>query len=734
MEYNRRVQAILSNIMEDIGVTRLTIAKRRRTWLMKEAIRSVKVSLQIYNAAAETRFKRFYFGSQSEATTTLDMGSDIDMLYCIEGSQVICKMGDWKYGTSNLFVKKDEHTPPQHCNLLLLKLESPEPDRFFSSLDDASDDAICLDEEGNSFLLNIVSSLYLKEICLPDEHLAKHGPSVHWDPNFDFVKAFNCPALPEECKYAFARPRPGHWPSARLLDEAKTVGAFVVPQWYSETPTNPPKHPNRGPCLNDYFQTVNKRALLEWRFSTSNMERLFVFDWNLQQLKAYVLLKIIRKTFLKPVIGDRLSTFHMKTAMMFTIESYPPHIWTDDNILNCVSLCLTTLLRWMKLKYCPHFTIANVNLFTGKIHTHELPRLIELISSLVSTHMQCVFDIEMDYIGERLFSKVAGFRCPCPSWIQANGLVAVSMAAEYTSEYFKCLVEIMHGLEKMDYSEVVLMIRRQTGILKKWCDNGSDLEKEAAGVLQPMWSTASIRVSKCMELKRKIPQKIMEMNTLRDDLGSVPCKLKYASMFYCSGQYSAAAAILSACERKLATAGWQITLIPGRECRFPLGGTHSIFIMRSNIELFHSIIVTSVVFSRHEMHSLPGRLVYEMFRTVTNEDKLDRHPYTDIWMDFAVVDPVPFLYYLQFLTYTEMGDANEKQRALDKLVDQIKFDNGQFETLLNMLGHCLELNGEYVGAWSLYKASLSRFRRNNATVWHMCILVNLLISNCFIAK
>ncbi|KAH3847172.1 hypothetical protein DPMN_089489 [Dreissena polymorpha] len=78
------------------------------------------------------------------------------------------------------------------------------------------------------------------------------------------------------------------------------------------------------------------------------IERLLTFDLNIIQMKAYVLTKMIRKEFLRPLADDRLSSFHMKTALLFTIEQFPEDIWKDGNLVQCVIFCPNTLKRFLK--------------------------------------------------------------------------------------------------------------------------------------------------------------------------------------------------------------------------------------------------------------------------------------------------------------------------------------------------------------------------------------------------
>ena len=64
-----------------------------------------------------------------------------------------------------------------------------------------------------------------------------------------------------------------------------------------------PRHLNVQEVVQSLWFSENKH--LQWRISTSLSERLLVFDFTAEQ-HVYVLLKMIRKWFIKPVVGDNL--------------------------------------------------------------------------------------------------------------------------------------------------------------------------------------------------------------------------------------------------------------------------------------------------------------------------------------------------------------------------------------------------------------------------------------------
>ncbi|KAH3829780.1 hypothetical protein DPMN_103008 [Dreissena polymorpha] len=117
---------------------------------------------------------------------------------------------------------------------------------------------------------------------------------------------------------------------------------------------------------------------------------------------------MIRKELLGQLVDNRLSTFHMKTALLFTIKRFPENIWRHDNLVQCVVLCLNTLRRFLKRRYCPHYTIASVNLFDNKLEVFEMDWLGTTISTMIKSKVGCVFALQIDKFGQRFLDKLRG--------------------------------------------------------------------------------------------------------------------------------------------------------------------------------------------------------------------------------------------------------------------------------------------------------------------------------------
>ncbi|XP_052819192.1 uncharacterized protein LOC128245033 isoform X2 [Mya arenaria] len=519
--------------------------------------------------------------------------------------------------------------------------------------------------------------------------------------------------------YQRQRPRPGHWPCHNTLAKARHTGVFLVPQGYTEDPSKPVK------CRSTTFHVPPDdlhypHSKREWRFSTSIMERLLVFDMNTVQHRVYVFIKMIRKSIIKQVVDDRFSTFHLKTAMLFTIENYPPNIWRDNNFLQCAFYCLTTLLRWLKIRYCPHYTISGVNLFTGKLFKHEQNNLYYIISTHINNNLQCMFSITMDNLGNRLSSVIF------PQSITHLKPRGILNELQISDCYVWYASEVNHFLESIALHQTI------PGCLEMLCfkeDNGTALEKETATVLLPLvWGfLASNQASRCVYLGQPIPWDIFNLYSLSFDFDLLSNRLKFASMLYCNEKYEAAANYLTYCEGLLGPAVWQYCGCIGRlktehqkEFREKIENTQF-------KDMIQKYIAFHVIFTQQDFHCVPQHLVFEMFRTIEDEDRQQRHPEVFYeWMDLIVIDTILFLHYLQYLTHRQLNQCNRKVVALNNLYYYISSSEGcgHIDTAWNMLGHCYELENNLHLAWICYSKSLQLYPRNNAANWHVARIMN----------
>ncbi|WAR20107.1 hypothetical protein MAR_001945, partial [Mya arenaria] len=120
-DFYRIMSLRLSRALSDIGVNSWMVRRRRRTFLMLEASETINHKLQGLDGTC------FYFGSQSEGTTTPGLNSDIDTLTCINNINIMSSWSEWEAGKLNMLMVKEETCSPQHYLLQVIRHDSPEP-------------------------------------------------------------------------------------------------------------------------------------------------------------------------------------------------------------------------------------------------------------------------------------------------------------------------------------------------------------------------------------------------------------------------------------------------------------------------------------------------------------------------------------------------------------------------------------------------------------------------------
>ncbi|XP_052239743.1 uncharacterized protein LOC127850614 isoform X2 [Dreissena polymorpha] len=214
--------------------------------------------------------------------------------------------------------------------------------------------------------------------------------------------------------------------------------------------------------------------------------------------------------------------------------------------------------------------------------------------------------------------------------------------------------------------------------------------------------------------------------SLNSDVAS--SRLKFASMLYCSGHHQAAVRVLEDVERRYHS---KVKAL----CVFRrLKGDRDLKVfadmLLGNTGNSEPPFAFCVHFLRQESHCAPLILLFEMNRNITEEEVAQRDYAEKHWMGSAEVDALPFLYYMQYLTYDGLGERDKQLHAMEVFETYIYIRNQlnlyHPETALNLLGHCYEMEGDYAGALHWYEWSLRCERTNNAANWHVLRIMRLI--------
>ncbi|XP_060591529.1 uncharacterized protein LOC132746422 [Ruditapes philippinarum] len=685
----------MSQVMDLIGVNEKIVMKRRKLMLLNESL--FKLSLQLIG----NDLNMFLFGSQTEGTTTLGLNSDTDCLTSLNKFNVIQDWSEWEYGKCNLLMIQDENVSPGYCLLQALRDDAPLPQVV------KCHDYLYRDRMGRILLKNTFFNV------VPNAYAVRHGPA-HTTPAVpgvkagDFVIALPCQLRPVQARHWFNQHREEHWPTYDMIQYCRNTKCFVV----------------------GVGKTGSVNETFEWRISTSVAERFLMFNLNITQIKCYVLMKMILKAFITQMFPNSITSFMCKTVLLHCISYTRSDAWKENTLFTCLSFCLSTLYNCVQNEYCPHFFITQNNLMTGRFTPETKPLILETLRYVIESNGRALFEIECDDFGLFLQSSLNGINlidAHCvPTHIAGRLLIDTALAQ---GVHFQCLLRDNYNL-----SPILTIKKLLTLMSNHHNENFSNIDRKAYCLLTRYLCCTIGSVLASLNIYQQdqfIYRKALSFMSLGLDSDVASGKLKLASVFYCTGDMERTELILKNIEEC-----YDLSVVePVCGCydskQYARREIFNRLCYESNEEwaLLKHITASCVCYIRCEINCCPFELQHEMFRS-TQEDFVHRSE-DDDWMDFAAVDSLPYLYFLQYKTYSRLGRLDDKQRALSNIARTIDVEPnlGHKETALNLLGQCMEQENNLDNAFKCYARSLQIRGRNNSAKINICKLLNKLINN-----
>jgi len=689
------LSVLLCRRLDAVGANTLVFDRRREAFLHREAMWTIT------DQAKGQNFVAFHFGSQSEGTTTPGLRSDTDMLISINDINIMLHWSDWKRGKFNFLMVKDESTPAQHY--LLQRVRSDEP----LSETRVVDPYDVIDSQGRVFHsnLNVISSC---AEAFGVNHL-RRGPSNSDDEDVDYVLAFPCTSLPAEILAWFNATRPGYWPPPEVFRIARQCPCFLVADGYRGSPT---EH-------------------IEWRVTPNLIERHLMFSLNNVQKKCLIVLKMLKKQELTPHLheGCKFTTFYCKTALFFTLERTPSDVWREQGLLECIVRCLHTIREFLIQGECPHYIVENVDLFDKKLCRECQVKLEKHIRVMIQDDMHVLFNLQIDDIGERLMQLHPHVeRFPDQS-ASICGKLTFDMSAFYVLKFTTICKHMCDSRYTGFYEGAIdlineLTFRQANGTFSRYESNSAQFL-----ITNLLSSLASVASSYCIQTGQAIPREVWHVYSETLDTDVASSRLKLASMLYCQGDLHRSAFVLNDVQQRLDNSVTYVCPCRKLPNEKPSGDFCEYALRHGNPETLTSKMAFCVRFMREEMYCAPAILWFEMYRSV-GDDIGHRRACELVWMDWAEVDALPFMLYLQYLTF---GGLRERQRQLQALQGLLNICSNLVtlgkmfhpETVANLLGHCEEMEGHMEVALAIYNASRDLMPRNNAANLHILRLTGL---------
>ncbi|XP_045158769.2 uncharacterized protein LOC123524553 [Mercenaria mercenaria] len=711
--HSERLSLKLSEALGDIDVNKRTVLKRRRMLLLYESVFKVKEIL------TGEKWSTYYFGSQVEGSTTPGLKSDLDILHCNTSYNVIQDWSMWQPGMGNLLMTKDETTSPGYCLLQYLRTDEPSP---CTCNYHRTQQGFLADGRGRTFVNHFYTDKDKFYVVNGPAHLfpvlengcVVNGPAftIQGYDTFsaiDEVRAYQCKTWPKEAQLWLSKQGIGGWPTDEIKRYCETTGCFVVPVGS--------KH------------GVDEE--LEWRISTSKAERCLMFCLNITQIRCYILMKMILKTVISRQCEGAISSFMCKNVLFHCVHTTHLNRWQEHNLLACLKFCLVSLQNCVRQVNCPHFIIPENNLMAGRISFPVQQQLLTILETIIQDEVRALMDIPVDDLGmrfQRKMNMLAVYPCGC----------YYHSSADRSSKALTILIyQFFQMVRKVFYYIIIKLVRNEmvpvllfnvlSILVKTYCTAESDIWQKSVCrllALQFCSSLGSVMASRDSDAGNSVSHLALALFSagLNSDVSS--SRLKFASALYCAGETEKTEYVLSYVGEKFDL--HVVTPVCGCNKSYTLTLTQG-FINKcdtGNEELVKDIAAFCVVFMRCEINCVPQELRYEMFRS-TQEDLLQRDE-DDDWMDSAVVDSLPYLYFLQYKTYRHLQRGADQQRALLQLATTIDTnpDLAHRETALNLLGQCFEQENRYDAALCCYIKSRNIRPRNNAANIHICKLLS----------
>jgi tetratricopeptide (TPR) repeat protein len=427
-----------------------------------------------------------------------------------------------------------------------------------------------------------------------------------------------------------------------------------------------------------------------------------------------------------------------KTILFHCIEQNEPSILKESNLLECLNDCLMKLSSCVQNDNLPHFIIPENNLMAGQFTGETKLQLLKNISDFIQNDVQSLLKINSDYIGHRLQVKLNFLPKGLHNLSSSQDMCVSVSATNYLSFSRHC--SIVHRLYLNHLSNKDIGIMKQiVERLLTFNNNDNKLEHTVFTFLAPLLFTTygTALASESISLKHQVsPQALVWLlDGLDSDVSSG--RLKLASVFYSAGNMEKTEIILRYTESQF----YSYPVFPICECWFlvPLpripAEIEKVYYEQKE-DCVKNVIAFCVRFLKQEISCVPHELQYELFRTTQPDIKHHFHDFwlirdqnEDFWMDLAVVDSLPFLYFLQYKVYRHLQRYQDQQQALSKLAKTIETDKNLRHkvTALNVLGQCMEQENRPKQAIKCYLLSLRQRSRNNVAKIHICRLLSSLI-------
>ena len=706
MKHHKSLSLNLFDVMEDLGAT---IENRNITM---EAAISREILGTIANASS-----MYVFGSMYEGTSTEGLLPDIDVARILPHMPVITDIANCPSYNSYLLVPEEQ---PGYVRLQLVHNGDVQWERC-PEVDLVKYHHLSVDMNNRVCLIQNVS---MEELTLAGIYW-KEGPAFHADAikgmtSQDTVLALSCTEWPECAQEWLSRKRILGWPSKELIKQCKSLGFIVVSAC----------HP------------ASDEKQFQWRISFSHPERLLVTQFNSVQLKCYILLKIIKEDLIKQYIKeDTLTSYHLKTCMLYILENTPSELWVPETLVGCLIMCLQQIHLWIRDEKIPNYFIPEENML-DRITKPELRRkLAARIDWILNCEIRDVLcNLQTDNIGYylrtfpvrrrdplvRLHERVRSLRSPLIT--TSHGRLMINFECVY-QPYSECLhydrdSRISQMKEVLVHTISDLVGNRRITI------HTEEETQRALSLILPFHhlSLLSCEIVQRIDKPTEAVQYILKDNAWsRADPIYSSAKLKQASALLMLGYQQLSLDVLSSftiTDKLCLCDCYYPKIVYNPDIDLLVQATQDRKYITTT-ELLRDYSQPCVHFFPHEQQITPVAINYEMIRSyVTPFKLLQEHYENPEWYMWGVVNGHFLQLFLLYLNHRALGQNSQANVDVKKMIRLLNSKNVcHRETCLNLLGDVHTDRGEINRAVQCFIKSLETNPLCNAAYWHLCFLI-----------
>ncbi|KAK3596153.1 hypothetical protein CHS0354_013741 [Potamilus streckersoni] len=597
---------------------------------------------------------------------------------------------------TNFLMVNDTHTHPGYVKLQRISI-SPVYTPVPVYLEEYNDGFSTIDSLNRTVLSNTLPHT-LGTVYGPAyrKHNYLSGLSV------DIVYALRCSQWPQEGYEWFLRRRLNGWPTPIQIENAREYGCFVTPVGHSHSP----------------------ECLLEWRLSFSIAERDITRSFEDTTMKVYILLKMVKKTYIEPVVGDAFSSYHCKVCMFWMRERTPHELWRNENLLQCLVLCIRQLYEWATTGFCPDYFIVTNNIYDRKIIGSVRNNIVQILRNLLASNCTFLLGIKCCKLEQYITDEISRFDY-CIIAIKTEEIVNHMLSLSAASN---CRSSILQYIPQ-HYSTLVDYLHRIMHVSKSWSYNMQYPFKHAMMILtsQLGFHVATICKENADVLLQEQVDYLVALASgclsfgINSDTTSVRLKLCGLGMEL-GNHYLIQTSLQHISDYRMR----YIFSSAMHHSHYSKYRIERLFRNRYNTEeLLQTQTSYSVVYLPSEISITPKPLRMEMFRSLGVPSEL-REESSDIWFDWAEIDSLMCLYFFQYLNFSRQRKVKHKHAALDNMIHVVSTEPDILhrDTSLNILGYSFTQENQLTSAYRCFIESFKIRPYYNAAKFHLGILFN----------